>query len=56
MPRGSSKGTAGMSDTVFQGSLFSNDFLRESISHLTDWAELTDEVVGAVRLDLLRIR
>jgi hypothetical protein len=38
-----------------QGSLFSTDFLRESIGRLPDWAELTDDSIESVRADLKRI-
>jgi hypothetical protein len=44
-----------MSEGVFQGSLFSSDFLRESISGRPDWANFDDAAVEALRLDLLRI-
>jgi hypothetical protein len=45
----------GMSEGVFQGSLFSGDFLRESISGLPEWAEFDDAAAEALRQDLLRI-
>jgi hypothetical protein len=38
-----------------QGSLFSTDFLQESIIRLPDWAQLSDEFVGSIRADLTRI-
>ncbi|MGO9005923.1 MAG: Eco57I restriction-modification methylase domain-containing protein [Beijerinckiaceae bacterium] len=41
-----------MADTVFQGSLFSNDFLRESIVRLPDWAGLDDSALATLRTDL----
>jgi hypothetical protein len=44
-----------MSEGVFQGSLFSSDFLRESISRLPDWSHVDDAAVEALRLDLRRI-
>jgi hypothetical protein len=41
-----------MSKGVFQGSLFSSDFLRESISRLPDWSGLDDAALETLRLDL----
>ncbi|MBF0128809.1 MAG: restriction endonuclease [Alphaproteobacteria bacterium] len=34
---------------AFQGSLFANDFLRESITRSVDWAEFDDAALGAFR-------
>jgi hypothetical protein len=44
-----------MSEGVFQGSLFSSDFLQESISRLPDWSHLDDAALDALQLDLRRI-
>jgi hypothetical protein len=44
-----------MSEGVFQGSLFSSDFLRESISRLLDWSHIDDAALEALRLDLRSI-
>ena len=44
-----------MSEGVFQGSLFSSDFLRESISGLPDWSSLDDAAADTLRLDLSRM-
>lgn len=44
-----------MSEGVFQGSLFSSDFLQESISRLPDWSHFDDAAIEALRLDLRRI-
>ena len=44
-----------MSEGVFQGSLFSSDFLQESISRLLDWSHLDDAAIEALRLDFRRI-
>ena len=41
-----------MTDTVFQGSLFSNDFVQESISRVPDWASIDDGALEALRGDL----
>jgi hypothetical protein len=41
--------------SAFQGSLFSTDFLKDSISRLPDWAQLTDDAIESVRADLKRI-
>ena len=41
-----------MTYTVFQGSLFSNDFVQESISRVPDWASLDDAGLEAFRADL----
>jgi len=43
-----------MSDGVFQGSLFSSDFLQESISGLPDWSDLNDAALEALGVDLRR--
>lgn len=37
---------------VFQGSLFSNDFLKDSIERITDWQGLSDSDLQAVASDL----
>ena len=42
-------------DGNFQGSLFSNDFLRASISALPDWATLPDEAIDGLATELLEI-
>ena len=42
-------------DGNFQGSLFSNDFLRASISALPDWATLPDEAIDGLASELLEI-
>ena len=44
-----------MSEGIFQGSLFSSDFLQESISRLPDWSHLDDAALEALQLDLRRI-
>src|SRR4029077_2034744 len=44
-----------MGEGVFQGSLFSSDFLQESISRLPDWSHFDDAAIEALRLDLRRI-
>ena len=44
-----------MTEGVFQGSLFSSDFLQETISRLPDWSHLDDAALEALRLDLSRI-
>ena len=44
-----------MSDTLVQGSLFSNDFVRDTIARLPDWDALDDEAVNALTEDLRRI-
>jgi hypothetical protein len=41
-----------VTDRVFQGSLFSNDFAQESISRVPDWAALDDAGLEALRADL----
>ncbi len=40
---------------VFQGSLFSSDFLQESITGLPGWSHFDDAAIEALRLDLRRI-
>lgn len=35
-------------DHVFQGSLFTNDFLRESITRISDWAALSERDIEAI--------
>ena len=42
-------------DVNFQGSLFSNDFLRASISALPDWATLPDEAIDGLATELLEV-
>ena len=42
-------------DGNFQGSLFSNDFLRASISALPDWSTLPDEAIDGFATELLEI-
>ena len=42
-------------DGNFQGSLFSNDFLRASISALPDWATLPDEAIDGLTTELFEI-
>ncbi len=44
-----------MQNDAFQGSLFSNDFLVESIKSMPDWGGLEDEDVKAVSRDLRAI-
>lgn len=44
-----------MSDTLVQGSLFSNDFVRDTIARLPDWDALDDGAVEALADDLRRI-
>ncbi len=44
-----------MSEGVFQGSLFSSDFLQESITGLPDWSHTDGGALEALRLDLRRI-
>jgi hypothetical protein len=41
-----------VTDTVFQGSLFSSDFVQDSISRVPDWASLDDTGLEALRADL----
>ena len=40
---------------LFQGSLFSSDFLQESITGLPDWSHIDGGALEALRLDLRRI-
>jgi hypothetical protein len=40
---------------VFQGSLFSSDFLQESITGLPDWSHFDGAALEALLLDLRRI-
>ena len=42
-------------DGNFQGSLFSNDFLRASISALPDWSTLPDEAIDGLATELFEI-
>ncbi len=44
-----------MSEGVFQGSLFSSDFLWELIGRLPDWSALDDVTLETLRLDLRRV-
>jgi hypothetical protein len=44
-----------MSLLAFQGSLFSNDFLREAIAELPDWAAIDDSPLDLLARDLTRI-
>jgi hypothetical protein len=44
-----------MANAVFQGSLFSNDFVQESISRMHDWASIDEASVENLRVDLRRI-
>jgi len=44
-----------MSGGLFQGSLFSSDFLQESITGLPDWSHIDGGALEALRLDLRRI-
>lgn len=40
---------------VFQGSLFTNDFLTQSVSANTDWAQLDDRAIDALARELQAI-
>jgi hypothetical protein len=42
-------------ETVFQGSLFSNDFLEKSIESLPDWQRLSDPEIDTLADDLREI-
>jgi hypothetical protein len=42
-------------DFIFQGTLFSNDFLTQSITRLSDWKGLDDASIDALAEDLKRI-
>jgi hypothetical protein len=44
-----------MSDFVFNGSLFSGDFLTQSIAELSDWASISDADVDALEADLRNV-
>jgi hypothetical protein len=44
-----------MQDNAFQGSLFSSDFLQESIARLPDWSALSDQDLNALARDLRQI-
>src|SRR5260370_27425781 len=44
-----------MGEGVFQGSLFSSDFLQESITRLPDWSDFDDVALEALGSDLRRI-
>ena len=44
-----------MHDNAFQGSLFSSDFLQESITRLPDWAGLSDQDIADLASDLRQI-
>jgi hypothetical protein len=37
-----------MSENVFQGSLFSSDFLSESITRLADWSSIDQPALKAL--------
>ena len=39
-------------DTAFQGTLFTRDFLTESIARVEDWLALSDDDLAAVEVDL----
>jgi hypothetical protein len=44
-----------MTHAVFQGSLFSNDFVQDSIRRMPDWASIDDAHIDSLRVDLRRI-
>jgi hypothetical protein len=44
-----------MSDNVFHGSLFSSDFLTESINRLADWSSIDDAAIQDLQTDLRKI-
>lgn len=44
-----------MANSIFQGSLFSNDFVQESISREPDWASIDVAGLESLRTDLRRI-
>jgi hypothetical protein len=44
-----------MSESVFQGSLFSSDFLTESITRLADWSSIDAAALKALQTDLRKI-
>jgi hypothetical protein len=44
-----------MIDPAFQGSLFSNDFLCETIARLPDWSALDDDAANSLARDLRKI-
>jgi hypothetical protein len=44
-----------MSESVFQGSLFSSDFLTESITRLADWTSIDAAALKALQTDLRKI-
>lgn len=41
-----------MTDNVFQGTLFTRDFLSESITRNAEWATINDDAIQAIRRDL----
>jgi hypothetical protein len=45
----------GVQDNAFQGSLFSGDFLQESIARLPDWVSISDGDLESLRHDLRQI-
>jgi hypothetical protein len=44
-----------MSESVFQGSLFSSDFLTDSITRLADWSSIDTAALKALQTDLRKI-
>jgi hypothetical protein len=42
-------------ENFFRGSLFTNDFLQESISRVADWQALTDAELDLLSTDLLAV-
>jgi hypothetical protein len=44
-----------MQETAFQGSLFSGDFVQESIVRLPDWAALSDDALETLRRNLCKV-
>jgi hypothetical protein len=44
-----------MSENVFQGSLFSSDFLNDSITRLADWSIIQEPGLKALQSDLRKI-
>jgi len=44
-----------MSESAFQGSLSTGDFLQESISRLPDWQSIDDRALAALQGDLRQI-
>jgi hypothetical protein len=41
-------------ETVFQGSLFSTDFLRETITRTADWLALADSKIESLAAELTK--